>query len=302
MYRNCAPRACRQGWSAVRLRLLISAAIAAVATYTALVRDDERLMPAGPRSDHPPYDPPEREDEVYGAGPVAPVISFETARPAAPPPPAGSPYDELAAHAAASERPSIYDVLAGTPPTDVPVEPADVEPRPPVDAVAEFAPDEPDSTVSTPPAPSPAPEARTEEPAPVSEPVGEVGTTPSPEPASPPEIESTPAADALDAPPWSERPATPALDEGRFALGGWAASAGHSLVSAVTFRRRLPVDVTADQIELDVEAVDNVPEGGLVVLADPGFAPDRDGFTLFLAAADPGPFSAAGSYRVRPPD
>jgi hypothetical protein len=88
------------------------------------------------------------------------------------------------------------------------------------------------------------------------------------------------------------------LEEGRFALGGWAAAGGHSVVSAVTFRRRLPEDVAAERIELELDAADNVPEGGLVVLSDPGFAPDRDGFTLLLAAAAPGPFSAAGGYRV----
>jgi hypothetical protein len=101
-------------------------------------------------------------------------------------------------------------------------------------------------------------------------------------------------------------PASPAdpwnipLDEGRFALGGWAASSGHTMVSAVTFRKRLAHDVAPDRIVLDVDASDNVPEGGLMVLSEPGFAPDRDGFTLLLAAAEPGPFSAAGSYRVLP--
>ena len=90
------------------------------------------------------------------------------------------------------------------------------------------------------------------------------------------------------------------LDEGRFALGGWAASAGHSVVSAVTFRRRLPNDVGTDQIVLEIDASENVLDGGLLVLSDPGFAPDRDGFTLLLEAAEPGSFSAAGSYRVLP--
>jgi hypothetical protein len=88
------------------------------------------------------------------------------------------------------------------------------------------------------------------------------------------------------------------VEEGRFALGGHAAGAGHSVVTAVTFRRRLPSPPSADQIALEIDASENVSDGGLVILADPGFAPDRDGFTLLLAAKDPGPFSAAGSYRV----
>jgi hypothetical protein len=92
----------------------------------------------------------------------------------------------------------------------------------------------------------------------------------------------------------------PPLDEGRFALGGWAAAAGHSVVSAITFRRRLPADVTTDQIVLEVEVSENVDDDGLVILADPGFAPDRDGCTLRLSAADAGQFSVAGSYRVLP--
>ena len=90
------------------------------------------------------------------------------------------------------------------------------------------------------------------------------------------------------------------LEEGRFALGGYAAGSGHSIVSAVTFRRRLPSVPEAAHIVLEIDASENTVDGGLVVLADPGFAPDRDGFTLLLAAKDPGPFSAAGSYRVTP--
>jgi hypothetical protein len=90
------------------------------------------------------------------------------------------------------------------------------------------------------------------------------------------------------------------LDEGRFALGGWAAAPGHSAVSAITFRRRLPADVTIEQIVLEIEVSENVADDGLVILADPGFAPDRDGCALRLSAADAGQFSVAGSYRVLP--
>ena len=52
------------------------------------------------------------------------------------------------------------------------------------------------------------------------------------------------------------------------------------MVSAITFRRRLPADVTIDQIVLEIEVSENVADDGLVILADPGFAPDRDGCTL----------------------
>jgi hypothetical protein len=99
-----------------------------------------------------------------------------------------------------------------------------------------------------------------------------------------------------------EAPAAPPraapIEAGRFAMRGWAAAAGHAVVSGITFRRRLSEDVGPDQIEIQVDATDNVPEGGLLILRDGGFAPSREGFALMLAAAGPGPFSAAGSYRV----
>jgi hypothetical protein len=81
-------------------------------------------------------------------------------------------------------------------------------------------------------------------------------------------------------------------------MRGWAAAAGHAVVSGITFRRRLSEDVGPEQIEIQVDATDNVPEGGLLILRDGGFAPSREGFALMLAAGGPGPFSAAGSYRV----
>jgi hypothetical protein len=90
------------------------------------------------------------------------------------------------------------------------------------------------------------------------------------------------------------------VTSGRFSLRGWAAAAGHAVVSGVTFRRRLAEDIRADQIEIEVDATENVPQSGLLVLRDGGFAPSREGFALMLAAAGPGAFSAAGSYRVYP--
>ena len=121
------------------------------------------------------------------------------------------------------------------------------------------------------------------------------------QPPAPPRAEVELPEEPAEAPvPDPSDPWIVPLDEGRFALGGWAAASGHNVVSAITFRRRLVADVSTDQIVLEIDASENVPDGGLVILSDPGFAPDRDGFTLFLAAADAGAFSAAGSYRVLP--
>jgi hypothetical protein len=116
------------------------------------------------------------------------------------------------------------------------------------------------------------------------------GSPPVEEPDEIPPVDETRHADPQD---W-----VAPLDEGRFALGGWAAAPGHSVVSAITFRRRLPANVTIEQIVLEIEVSENIDDDGLVILADPGFAPDRDGCTLRLSAADSGQFSAAGSYRV----
>jgi hypothetical protein len=192
--------------------------------------------------------------------------------------------------------PSVYDLLAGSP-GDAP-EPAAVEERPPV---VQERPTWP-AVVEHHDEPAPPPPAAHEPVASVTEPEVELAPDRTPPtiwervaPPSEPVVPVAPASASSDS-TWQIT-----LDEGRFALGGWAASAGHSMVSAVTFRRRLAEDITADRIVLEVDASDNVPDGGLVVLADPGFAPDRDGFTLLLAAADPGPFSAAGSYRVLGP-
>lgn len=87
-------------------------------------------------------------------------------------------------------------------------------------------------------------------------------------------------------------------EEGRFSLGGWAAQPGHMVLSGVTFRDRRDRPVDAGAIRLLADAVTNVGEGGLVVLSDPGFAPDREGFTILLAAEDSGSFAAAGRYEV----
>lgn len=89
------------------------------------------------------------------------------------------------------------------------------------------------------------------------------------------------------------------IDEsGRFSLGGWAAQAGHMALCGVTFRDRRDGPVAAAAIRLVPDAAVNVADEGLVVLGDPGFAPDAEGFTLLVAAAGPGAFAASGRYEV----
>lgn len=85
---------------------------------------------------------------------------------------------------------------------------------------------------------------------------------------------------------------------GRFSLGGWASQAGHMALCGITFAERADAPVDRAAIRLVVEAGTNVADGGLVVLDDPGFAPDVEGFTLLLAAAGPGGFAASGRYEL----
>ena len=96
-----------------------------------------------------------------------------------------------------------------------------------------------------------------------------------------------------------EPPTEVRLDEtGRFSLGGWAAQSGHMVLTGITFHDRRDRPVGPAAIRLLADAVTNVGEGGLVVLGDPGFAPDREGFTILLAAEGSGSFAAAGRYEV----
>ena len=85
---------------------------------------------------------------------------------------------------------------------------------------------------------------------------------------------------------------------GRFAIGGWAAQAGHMAICGVTFPARLAEAVEAGRVRLVPEVLQNVGADGLVVPADGGFAPDAEGFTLLVAAAGPGPFAASGRYEL----
>lgn len=103
--------------------------------------------------------------------------------------------------------------------------------------------------------------------------------------------------------PVAEAPAPPVaevrIDEhGRFSLGGWAAQPGHMALCGVTFRDRHDRLVSAADVRLVPDALANVADGGLVVLGDPGFAPDGEGFTLVVSAAGPGAFAAAGRYEL----
>jgi hypothetical protein len=100
---------------------------------------------------------------------------------------------------------------------------------------------------------------------------------------------------------WVAHPADAAARvevSGRFAIGGWAAQAGHMVLSGVTFPSRLAEAVDAGRVRLVADVLRNVTADGLVVPADGGFAPDAEGFTLLVAAAGPGPFAASGRYEV----
>lgn len=87
-------------------------------------------------------------------------------------------------------------------------------------------------------------------------------------------------------------------ERGRFALGGQALAPGHTVVAGITVAGCRDAPVGADALRLSVERAFNMPAGGLVVLSDPGFGPDTEGFTLALAAAAAGRFAASGTYEL----
>jgi hypothetical protein len=143
-----------------------------------------------------------------------------------------------------------------------------------------------------------APVADEPEPAALAEWVAEVAPLRADRPETSPDAESHESNPAEDPAP---RPAVVDIDEsGRFSLGGWAAQAGHMTLCGVTFRDRRGGTVDPASIRLLPEAETNVAEGGLIVLADEGFAPDAEGFTILLAAGGPGSFAAAGRYEIVP--
>ena len=80
----------------------------------------------------------------------------------------------------------------------------------------------------------------------------------------------------------------------RIVVGGWAFAAGAIAVTGVTFptpgRPGAPAGV-------DIRTVNHMNTAGEpAVLTDPGFAPDPEGFTLAVCAAEPGPFLAEVRY------
>ncbi|WP_217915716.1 hypothetical protein [Miltoncostaea marina] len=106
---------------------------------------------------------------------------------------------------------------------------------------------------------------------------------------------------AVDESAAAAAPARAVRAAGRFSAGGWAAAAGHWIPCGVTFPARAEDGAEVADIRLHVEAACNVAEGGLVVLGDPGFAPDGEGFTLVVAAAGSGGFAASGRYELLAP-
>lgn len=272
-----------------RSRLIIPLAAAAAATYIALVREDgvirrRRAVPApagaaptdGPDPARPVMQPPPMPSApVYTPKPTS-VVSPTVAVPAESD--YTGPGDQVA-EAVVVDAPAVQDAV--TPPS-----PDETATNAALDTVADD---------SVPPTRGVDVFARHIAPPATTEPVDEVAHVEWTEMEGLPDL---PVAAPSGTTAAAVAPEGPILDEGTFSIGGWAAAPGHSVVSAVTYHHRLPTPVDAGRIVLQIEAAENIPDDGLVVLSDPGFAPDREGFTLLLGAAAPGPFSAAGTYRA----
>lgn len=86
--------------------------------------------------------------------------------------------------------------------------------------------------------------------------------------------------------------------EGTFQITGLALASGHLVFEGITFTHRLQRPPRPESVRLVVSSEENVAPGGLVVMADSGFGPGTEGFTLVLAAAAPGRFHARGRYEV----
>lgn len=207
-------------------------------------------------------------------------------------PPADAPPAPPAVDLAAAE------LAATLAPPPAPVEP---DPGPRLEHISEWTGEPAGPAVRPEPEPAPEPEPEPEPVAvePEREPVAvEPETVVEPEPAPEPEPEPV-AVEPEPAPEPAVEPEAPrVLESGRFSLGGWAAAAGHTTLTGVTFARRREDGVPATAIRLVIDGGANVAEGGLVVLGDAGFAPDEEGFTLMLAAEGPGGFAASGRYEV----
>jgi len=86
--------------------------------------------------------------------------------------------------------------------------------------------------------------------------------------------------------------------EGTFQVTGLALASGHLVFEGITFTHRLQRAPRPESVRLVASTEENVAPGGLVVMADSGFGPGPEGFTLVLAAAAPGRFHARGRYEV----
>ena len=86
--------------------------------------------------------------------------------------------------------------------------------------------------------------------------------------------------------------------EGTFQITGLALASGHLVFEGITFTHRLHRPPRPESVRLVISSEENVAPGGLVVMADSGFGPGTEGFTLVLAAAAPGRFHARGRYEV----
>lgn len=93
-------------------------------------------------------------------------------------------------------------------------------------------------------------------------------------------------------------PAPEVQESGRFTVGGWASQPGDMALTGVSFRSRLDRPVPVERLRLVTTASSNMAAAGPMVLAEPGFAPDAEGFTILLAAGAPGPFAASGRFEL----
>lgn len=126
------------------------------------------------------------------------------------------------------------------------------------------------------------------------EPAVSESDAPVPADAAAPEVET-----------WVEETPAPAAEpvaRGDFFVSGLASAAGDLAFGRVLFPQRLDAAPEGATVTLVVEASDNLPDGGVAVMTDGGFAPCVEGMTLVAAAAGPGRFVARGHYVVGRPD
>lgn len=85
---------------------------------------------------------------------------------------------------------------------------------------------------------------------------------------------------------------------GVFTLSGFTLGAGQLVVGSVTFPQRIDHAPGPEQISLQLDEIRNVPEGGVAVMRDGGFAPSREGFALAVASAEPGVVRVSGRWSL----